>query len=156
MSVSKESVCVCVRVCVCVCVCVRVCVCVCVNHPSHPFHPSQADELKNKGNEAFSAKDFDKAIGFFTEAIELDPTNHVLFSNRSASFASQGKFKQALADAEKTVGLKSDWAKGYSRKGAALQGLGDHYAAREAYEQVCVCVCVCVCCVCVLLNRACS
>ena len=43
-----------------------------------------ADEAKAKGNAAFSAKNYDEAIVHFTDAITLAPTNHVLYSNRSA------------------------------------------------------------------------
>jgi stress-induced-phosphoprotein 1 len=41
----------------------------------------------------------------------------------------------ALEDANKTVELKKDWPKGYSRKGAALYGLGDFVEAAEAYQE---------------------
>ena len=71
----------------------------------------KAAEAKNKGNAAFSAQDFPTAVTHFTEAIQHDPTNHVLFSNRSASYASMGKYKEALEDANETVKLKPDWAR---------------------------------------------
>ena len=44
-----------------------------------------ADELKQRGNEAFKRNDFKLACELFTEAITLDSTNHVLYSNRSAA-----------------------------------------------------------------------
>lgn len=94
-----------------------------------------ADKLKAEGNAAFAAKDFNKAIGLFTQAIELDPSNHVLYSNRSACYASQKNFDKALEDAIRTTEIKPDWAKGYSRKGAALHGQGDLIGALDAYEQ---------------------
>jgi stress-induced-phosphoprotein 1 len=59
------------------------------------------------------------------KAIELDPSNHVLYSNRSACYASLRDFEKALTDANKTVELNPGWSKGYGRKGAALHGLGD-------------------------------
>jgi len=95
----------------------------------------KALEAKNKGNTAFSAGDFTTAIQLFTEAIGYDPTNHVLYSNRSAAYSSLNKYEDALADANKTIELKSDWSKGYGRKGTALHGLGKLEEALESYEK---------------------
>lgn len=41
----------------------------------------------------------------FTQAIALDPSNHVLYSNRSACYASLKEFDTALEDAVKTTGM---------------------------------------------------
>lgn len=76
----------------------------------------------------------DDAIQFYSEAINIDGSNHVLFSNRSAAYAKAGKYQNALEDAEKTIGIKPDWAKGYSRKGAALSYLGKKDEAIAAYQ----------------------
>lgn len=94
-----------------------------------------ADEAKAKGNAAFSAGKFADAIGHFTDAINLSPTNHVLYSNRSAAHASLGQFSDALIDAKKTVELKPDWSKGYSRLGAAYLGLRNYKQAVESYKK---------------------
>ncbi|KAF8957084.1 Hsp90 cochaperone [Entomortierella lignicola] len=93
-----------------------------------------AEEFKAEGNKAFLAKDYPTAIDRFSKAIELDPTNHVLYSNRSACYASQKNYEKALEDGEKTVELKADWAKGYGRKAAALFGLGRYPDANDVYE----------------------
>ncbi|KAK9470324.1 uncharacterized protein V1510DRAFT_423446 [Dipodascopsis tothii] len=96
-----------------------------------------ADELKAQGNAAFAAKDFDKAIDLFTQAIAASPTpNHVLYSNRSGSYASKRDFENALKDAEECVKINSTWAKGYTRKATALHGLGDLIGAKDTYEEV--------------------
>ncbi|KAK7330721.1 hypothetical protein VNO77_24919 [Canavalia gladiata] len=94
-----------------------------------------ADEAKAKGNAAFSAGDFAAAVRHFSDAIALSPSNHVLYSNRSAAYASLQKYPEALADAQKTVDLKPDWSKGYSRLGAAHLGLGQHDDAVSAYKK---------------------
>ncbi|GLT47206.1 hypothetical protein SLA2020_209170 [Shorea laevis] len=94
-----------------------------------------AEEAKAKGNAAFSSGDFQVAIRHFTEAINLAPTNHVLYSNRSASYASLNQFESALTDAKKTVELKPDWSKGYSRLGAAHLGLHQYQDAIAAYKK---------------------
>lgn len=94
-----------------------------------------ADEAKAKGNAAFSAGDYEAAVRHFTEAIALAPTNHVLYSNRSAAHASLHNYAEALADAKKTVELKQDWSKGYGRLGAAHLGLQDYAEAVSAYKK---------------------
>lgn len=71
----------------------------------------------------------------FTQAIEIEPTNHILYSNRSAAYASKKDYENALKDADKVTELKPDWAKGWGRKGAAKHGLGDLLGAHDAYEE---------------------
>lgn len=71
----------------------------------------------------------------FTEAIAIEPENHILYSNRSAAFASKRDYQKALEDAEKVTEIKPDWAKGWGRKGAALHGLRDLLGANDAYEE---------------------
>lgn len=46
-----------------------------------------AEEFKAKGNAALQAKKFDEAIEMYTEAIKLDPSNQVFYSNRYVLFA---------------------------------------------------------------------
>lgn len=94
-----------------------------------------ADELKAKGNAALQAENFTEAVKFYSEAIEIDPTNHILYSNRSAAYAKTNEYANALKDADKTIELKSDWPKGYSRKGAALELLENYDEAIMVYEQ---------------------
>lgn len=94
-----------------------------------------SEELKAKGNKALAEKKYDEAINFYTQAISLDPNNHVLYSNRSAVYATTRNFEKALEDADKTVQIKPDWSKGWSRKAAAHHGLEDYHNALEAYEQ---------------------
>ena len=67
----------------------------------------QVNTLKDQGNKAFAAKDYDKAIDFFTKAIALDPKNHVLWSNRSAARSGKKEWEAALSDAEEVMLLTS-------------------------------------------------
>ena len=93
-----------------------------------------APEWKAKGNELLKAQDFDGAIAAYTEAIKLDPKGHVYFSNRSAAYANKGDYASALKDADECIKIKPEWAKGYSRKGTALQYLGKLQEALGAYS----------------------
>lgn len=94
-----------------------------------------SDELKAKGNAAFSAGQFEEAVKLFDEAIAVDGENHVLYSNKSAALASMGKYEEALEAATKVTSLKPDWPKGYSRVGAALYGLERWDEAVESYSK---------------------
>ncbi|KOS17497.1 Heat shock protein sti1 -like protein [Escovopsis weberi] len=96
---------------------------------------ASADELKALGNKAIADKNFDEAIEKFTLAIEIQPENHILYSNRSAAYASKKDWDSALKDAVKTTEIKPDWAKGWGRKGAALHGKGDLLGANDAYTE---------------------
>lgn len=95
-----------------------------------------ADEYKAQGNKFFAAKDFPNAIEAFTKAIEASETpNHVLFSNRSAAYASLKNFSSALTDANECVKINDSWAKGYSRVAAAEFGLGNLEDAKKGYSK---------------------
>nr|CAH7713545.1 unnamed protein product [Callosobruchus chinensis] len=95
----------------------------------------QVNVLKDKGNKALAENNTEEAIKCYSEAINLDSNNAVLFSNRSAAFAKANKYEEALKDAEKAVELKPDWSKAYSRKGAALSYLGKFDDAISTYEK---------------------
>eukprot|EP01033_Poteriospumella_lacustris_P011191 gene11190-7962_t len=96
---------------------------------------STAAEFKEIGNKHLQAKQFDDAIKAYTEAINLNPNDHVFFSNRSAAYLSKGDAANALSDAERCIALNGTWPKGFSRKGAALHALRRYDDAIASYEQ---------------------
>lgn len=94
-----------------------------------------SEDFKKEGNAAFSAGKYAEAVMLFSQAIEVDGGNHVLYSNRSAAYASLKEYERALEDASKTIEIKPDWAKGYSRKGAALHGVKNYEEAAAVFRQ---------------------
>lgn len=95
----------------------------------------QINLLKEKGNAALTAGKFDEAIQAYSDAIKLDESNHVLYSNRSAAYLKAAKLQEALADAEKTIQISPSWPKGYSRKGAVLFALEKFDQAFTTYNK---------------------
>lgn len=96
---------------------------------------AKAQELKAAGNSAFSAGRWEEALAQFSQAIELDPTEHVFWSNRSGTNLQLRRTRDAVSDAEQCVRLSPDWAKGYSRLGAALLADTQGIAAVQAFEK---------------------
>lgn len=68
-------------------------------------------------------------------ALESNPTDPVLLSNRSAAFAGLKRFKDALKDANACVWADPDFIKGYSRQGFAYAALKQSGPAEKAYRQ---------------------
>jgi tetratricopeptide (TPR) repeat protein len=81
---------------------------------------------KECGNVKLKEGNIDDAIRLYSCAIDCDPTNHLLFSNRSAAFQSKKQWREASADAQKCVQLCSTFAKGYVHLGRSQVQL-KHY-----------------------------
>lgn len=87
-----------------------------------------------QSNTACQAGDFQTAVTLYTDALQLDPTNHILYSNRSAARLKQGQFNLALQDATRARELCPTWPKAYFRQGVALQCLARHGEALAAFS----------------------
>ncbi|KAF2940663.1 hypothetical protein DAI22_03g291100 [Oryza sativa Japonica Group] len=87
-------------------------------------------QLKLQGEKAVKRKDYHGASIFYTEAIELDPTDATLYSNRSLCHL---QMTEALFDADYCIKSRPEWLKGYYRKGAALMLLKEYEKACDAF-----------------------
>jgi histone-lysine N-methyltransferase SETD3 len=96
---------------------------------------SGSNVLKDKGNKAFQAGDYTEALDLYSKAIAEDEKNHALYSNRSATYVALKRYPEALADAEQCVKLAPEWARGWQRKGDALEALLRYPEAYEAYRK---------------------
>jgi tetratricopeptide (TPR) repeat protein len=95
---------------------------------------AEAARFKDLGNEALKAGQADKAAELYTKAIQLDPRNHLLYSNRAAALASLGEFERALSDSAHVIALEPTWVKGHARKGGALKALKRYAESIAAYQ----------------------
>jgi stress-induced-phosphoprotein 1 len=93
-----------------------------------------AASFKDEGNKLLQQGKFEEAIAAYTQAIELDGSDHIFYSNRSAAYLSKGDAANALADAEQCMVINPDFVKGYSRKGAALHALKRYEDALDCYD----------------------
>lgn len=91
--------------------------------------------MNRLGNKAFADKDFNKAIEHYSAAIKIDATNHLFFSNRSASYAGIGKWEKSAEDAKETIRLDPTFVKGYYRLATAQIELKEFDAAAATIRQ---------------------
>lgn len=68
-------------------------------------------EKVQQSNEACQRGDFQMAVQLHTNALQADPQNCILYSNRSAALLRLGQHQAALDDAEKACELNPKWPK---------------------------------------------
>ena len=90
-----------------------------------------AAKLKAEGNDLFRESKFAEAAERYGQAIEADPNEAALFSNRAACYAGLDQWSESLADANSCVLLRPDWAKGYYRRALALSKTGNLLEGRS-------------------------
>jgi stress-induced-phosphoprotein 1 len=92
-------------------------------------------EKKDLANQHFKNGEYEQAVKLYSEILESDTENHVVLSNRSATYIKMEKYDLALEDAIKTTKLKSDCGKAWGRLGAALYGLDKMDESLVAYNK---------------------
>eukprot|EP01130_Rhizamoeba_saxonica_P018929 TRINITY_DN9658_c0_g1_i1.p1 TRINITY_DN9658_c0_g1~~TRINITY_DN9658_c0_g1_i1.p1 ORF type:complete len:373 (-),score=102.34 TRINITY_DN9658_c0_g1_i1:96-1214(-) len=96
---------------------------------------SQANMKKMRGNKFYSKGNYEQALALYSEGLEIDPENAVLYSNRSATNYNLGNIEAALEDANKCIEVDGDFMKGYLRKGEALVKLEQWEDAKNALKE---------------------
>lgn len=117
--------------------------------PPQPIPNMRSNHIakaKEDGNTQFKAQKYPEAIKLYTISAALAASRptfessqysrdelSIALCNRSAAYAADGKWIEALVDANAVIGLKKQWTKGYFRKGKALAGLKQFDEAKEAF-----------------------
>lgn len=84
---------------------------------------AQAESLKEVGNMHIKKKDYKEAYNAYTNAIECDPTNAVLYSNRAAALLQMSKFDDAIKDCEKAIEIDPQFIRARERLASAYRNL---------------------------------
>ena len=79
-------------------------------------NPEKALELKNEGNKFVKEKLYAKAAEYYTKAIEHDPENTILYSNRAFTNLKLDNFQSSLDDAKRAIELDNNNLKAYHRR----------------------------------------
>jgi len=69
----------------------------------------KATAAMNRGLAHFNEKNYDAAIREYTEAIETDSSDAVIYYNRGLAYADSGRQKEAIADFSRALERKPDF-----------------------------------------------
>lgn len=74
-----------------------------------------AKRYKEQGNQAYKEKNYDRAITYYTKAIEAqqDPA---FYSNRAICYFNLGRFMECINDCNTAIGINPQFAKAYKKK----------------------------------------
>ena len=97
----------------------------------------ESDRLKALGNELFVAKQYHQALALYTQAINVDPTNAVLYSNRATTNFLLEHYAASVEDSAIAIQHDPKNAKAWYRRAESYTALGKLFEAQKDYKQVC-------------------
>eukprot|EP00958_Prasinococcus_capsulatus_P026902 scaffold5066_cov403-Prasinococcus_capsulatus_cf.AAC.3 len=99
---------------------------------------AEADAAKQQGNEAFKAGDYERAVDFYSKAIEIAGNNSVLYSNRAMAYLKLVDFKSAETDCTQALMLDKKNVKALLRRGTARAFMTMYREALDDFKAVLV------------------
>jgi len=95
------------------------------------------DEKRGEAMSTFSEGEWEKAIGLFTEAIELNPNSAAMFAKRGACFLKVQKPNACVRDCSRAIELNPDNAVAYKFRGRAHRLVGNFTLAAKDLSTTC-------------------
>ncbi|KAG5437998.1 hypothetical protein PCANB_000345 [Pneumocystis canis] len=96
----------------------------------------RAMQLKNQGNKLLLEKLFSEAIKLYSQAIELDPTKAVYFTNRAYAYINLESYRLAIEDASKAISIDPSYLKAYYRRAIAYTAALRYSDALKDYRTI--------------------
>ncbi len=97
--------------------------------------PDNVNALHFLGLIYFEKKDFDSAIKYIGEALNLEPTYHEALLNMGVVLQAKGSFDEALQYFQKSLQFNPDCAETFKNIGTILQAKGDYDEAIINYKK---------------------
>lgn len=92
--------------------------------------------MKTKGNDEYKAQNYNAALRYYSEAINLCPESAAYYGNRSACQMMLSNHRAALEDAKTAVRLDDKFEKGYVRVAKCSIALGDLLSCEQAAQRL--------------------
>jgi len=94
-------------------------------------------ELYMRGVEHNKRGEFDAAIRFYSEAINLKPDSGALFFVRGRAYLQKEQYDNAISDLGKAIALKPGYAEAYNTRGIANMGKDRKQQALADFKKAC-------------------
>eukprot|EP00287_Rhodomonas_sp_CCMP768_P005404 CAMPEP_0196724084 /NCGR_PEP_ID=MMETSP1091-20130531/6096_1 /TAXON_ID=302021 /ORGANISM="Rhodomonas sp., Strain CCMP768" /LENGTH=498 /DNA_ID=CAMNT_0042066179 /DNA_START=60 /DNA_END=1556 /DNA_ORIENTATION=- len=96
---------------------------------------AKSEELKQKANAQFQEGHLNEAIELYTEAIDNNHKNHILYANRAFCHVKLENYGSAIIDATEAITLDPTYIKGYYRRGTAYLALHKLKQAKADFRE---------------------
>ena len=90
-----------------------------------------AEEFKIKGNEAYKEQEYDKALGYYTKAIELRQNEPTYYTNRALVYIVKEEYPSALKECLDALAIQPNHPRALTRGAKCYIILGDLDRAQE-------------------------
>ncbi|MFO0878311.1 MAG: tetratricopeptide repeat protein [Gemmataceae bacterium] len=101
---------------------------------AEPGKPTTAAEWYAQGNEQMGQRKFDDAVRSFTRCLELDANHLQARDGRGSAYFMVGKFKESVADFDRTIAARPELANGHWRRGISLYYAGKYDEGKKQFE----------------------
>ncbi|KAJ7304927.1 hypothetical protein JRQ81_010603 [Phrynocephalus forsythii] len=95
-----------------------------------------ANELREKGNDAFSKGDYEEAIKRYTEGLNKQKDMQVLYTNRAQAYIKLQKYEKAISDCDWALRCDDKCIKALFHMGKAYLAQQEYCKARECYLKI--------------------
>lgn len=86
---------------------------------------SAAEKSKNLGNDQYKLGNFQKAIEFYCDAIEINNQEPAYYTNRAIAHLQLAQYEQARGDCQAALRIDENFAKAYNRLSKCNVFLGE-------------------------------
>jgi len=97
--------------------------------------PKNAINYNKIGDDYYFQQDYNKAVDYYTKAIELEPDNAEYYFNRGLSCHRLKEYEKAIADKSKAIELEPDNAQYYFSRGVSYDWLKEYEKAIADFSE---------------------
>ena len=95
-----------------------------------------AEQAKAKGNDLFKKKQFNDALNYYEEAIQLNPNEPLYYNNKAAAYIELNELDNALEEISRAEKLFEEGVvKDFVKKAKVLARKGNIFAKQHNYDE---------------------